>query len=1323
MNKFILNLLLLFFFTQFLLGQEFYFKHYKSENGLSHNTVLSSLQDKKGFMWFGTKDGLNRFDGYTFKTFRNDTNIPKSIGSNFIECLHEYNGQLWVGTNNGLFQYNEKSEDFSLLHESLNKPIVDIENDADGNLWYIADLTLFKYNIASKKTVSFKNTLLFNVEEISKTPKGNIWVAFNNNLFGYSKETNTFNKIEINIKTKNKLPIRISKIVCENENTIYIGTQNSGVIVYDVLKNSIKRLRLNTEEPLYVRDFLKINADELWIATESGLILYNLKNATYKNLTKSYNNPYALSDNAVYTLTADSEGGVWIGTYFGGINYYPKQYIPFKKYFPKLGENSISGNAVREIRSDHYGNLWIGTEDAGLNKYNPNTGIFTNYNPSKSSNHLSHNNIHGLLLQANTLWVGTFDRGIDLLDIATGKVIKHYSVGDGHGLSSNFVYTLYQNKLKQIIVITSTGIQTYNTEEDTFISHKGFPEGVFYTSFLEDKKGNLWAGTYWDGIICYNPSTNQRIVFKQNKNNSTSISNNGINGIFQDYKNDLWIATENGLNVYNYKGKGFKKYTTKDGFPSNVFYSIIEGEKNILWISTSKGLVEFNQDTKKIKVYTEDNGLLNNQFNYNSAYKDKNGTIYFGSTSGMIAFNPKKFIKNTYRPSIFITGIEIISKEASESTNISALNNSITNHNEIILQPDENSFNLDFTSLSYTAPEMVEYWFQLDGSTNDWISLGKRHKVYFTGLSSGTYDFKVKALNVNGTWSKSLPLQITILPPFWKSNLAYVFYFLILIGLSFLGFRFYHNRIKTKNMYLINELNNKKEKELYNAKIEFFTNISHEIRTPLSLIKSPLEKLLEKVDLKSEIRENLSIMDKNVSRLLHLVSQLLDFRKTELESVSLTFVKTNISNLIRETHTQFSQIIDSKNIDFELKMETENLIAYVDVEVLTKILSNLFNNAIKYSKSNIILSLTNKEGYFKLTIKNDGKLIPPHLRNKIFEPFFRAPGTENQSGTGIGLALAYSLVKLHKGTLKLDTSDAAMNSFVLKLPLHQEKEFDFFDSEKSDIKEDTALSMHKFQIENNKPTLLLIEDNEDLLDFIAKDLMENYTILKSSNAIQALEIVDCENIQLVISDVMMPEMDGFNFCEKMKTNINTSHIPIILLTAKTSIGARIEGLESGADAYIDKPFSMEYLKVQVSNLLENRKNIIEHYSSSPLAHIRTMAHTSVDEKFIKKLDEIIIRNISDSNLSVDTLAENMNMSRSTLYRKINSISNLSPNDLINITRLKKAAELLKTGNYKIYEIAEMVGFNSQVSFGRSFHRQFNMTPSEYVKFEIKKDNK
>jgi ligand-binding sensor domain-containing protein/signal transduction histidine kinase/DNA-binding response OmpR family regulator len=1312
----IIYLIILIFSANSLLGQEYDFKHYKNENGLSHNTVLSSLQDKTGFMWFGTKDGLNRFDGYTFKIFQKDPDNPKSIGSNFIECLHQFNGQLWVGTDSGLYEYNEKSEDFIILESSLNKPILDIENDNEGNLWYIADLTLFKYNIHSKKTISYKNVLLNNIEEITKTPDGNIWLAFNNYLFKYRKETDAFSKIEIKIETKNKLPLRISKISGINNNIILIGTQNNGVVIYDILKSESRKLFIEKEEPLYVRDFLKVDNEELWIATESGLIIYNLLNATSINLKKNYNNPYALTDNAIYSLTRDSEGGTWIGTYFGGINYYPKQYFQFTKYFPKLGENSLSGNAVREIHSDHNGNLWIGTEDAGLNKFNLSTKVFTNYMPSKSPKSLSHNNLHGLLLNEDKLWIGTFEHGIDVLNTKTGDLIKHYGVGDGHGLLSNFAYTFYQNKLGEIFVVTATGIQKYNYEKDQFILYEGFPDGVFYTALIEDNNGVLWAGTYWDGLISFDPKTNKKSVFKYKKENPKSISNNAINGIFQDRKNNLWITTENGLNLYNYENNEFKNYSIKDGFPSNVFYSVIEDEENILWISTSKGLVKFNPASKEIKVYTKANGLLNDQFNYNSAYKDKNGTIYFGSVNGMISFNPKNNSKNTFKPPIFITSIELIGKDTSINTNTPIITNSITFNKEITFQPKENSFNMDFTSLSYTSPEMTEYWYKLEGLSNEWISLQKRHKVYFTGLASGKYLFKVKALNSNGIWSEQeTPLQITILPPFWKSNLAYVFYFFATTVLIFLSFRYYHIRLKTKNKHLIDDLNNRKEKELFNAKIEFFTNVSHEIRTPLTLIKIPLEKLLNKEDHPKEISENLSIMDKNVSRLLNLVNQLLDFRKTELGNISLTFVKTNVSDLIRETHLRFSQKIDSRNVHFNLIMASSDIYAYVDHEALKKILSNLFNNAIEYSKSQIILSLTSSKGFFSLVIKNDGNLIPAHLKNKIFEPFFRATGTENKSGSGIGLSLAHSLVDLHKGSLKLDTSDASMNSFELRLPMHQEKEFEFYDSNTLNINADKDNSIHKLKIEDNKPTILLIEDNEDLLDFIAKDLIVNYTVIKTTNAIKALEIVHNENIQLIISDVMMPEMDGFTFCEKVKTSFDTSHIPIILLTAKASISAKIEGLESGSDAYIEKPFSMEHLKVQVSNLLENRKNITEHFSSSPLAHVRSMAHTKLDENFIKKIDEIIISNISDPNLSVEFLAENMNMSRSTLYRKINSISNLSPNDLINITRLKKAAELLNTGDYKIYEIAEMVGFNSQVSFGRSFQRQFNMTPSEYLK--------
>lgn len=1318
LKKHIIYLFIVFLSTNFLLGQEYYFKHYKSENGLSHNTVLSSLQDKTGFLWFGTKDGLNRFDGYTFKIFRNDPDNIKSIGSNFIECLHEYNGKLWVGTANGIYIYNENSEDFNLLKNSINKPILDIENDNDGNLWYIAELTLFKYNIESKKTVSYKTILPTNLEEITKTPDGNIWLGFNNNLFRYHKENDTFSKIEINTGTKNKLPIRISKISSINNSTILIGTQNHGIIVYDVLKGDFKKLPIELEGPLYVRDFLKTGSDELWIATESGLIIYNLQNATSKYLKKNYNNPYALTDNAIYTLTKDTEGGIWISTYFGGVNYYPKQFFQINKYFPKLGENSLSGNAVREIRSDHYGNLWIGTEDAGLNKFNPYTGLFTNYMPSNSPKSISHNNIHGLYLDGDNLWIGTFEQGIDIMDIKNGHVIKHYNVGDGHGLSSNFVYTFYQNKLGELFVVNASGIQTYNFEKDQFTLFEGFPEGIFYTSLIEDHNGILWAGTYWDGLISFDPKTKKKNIFKHTKENSTSISNNAINGIFKDHGKNLWITTENGLNVYNYKKNEFKNYSTKDGFPSNVFYSIVEDDDHTLWISTSKGLVKFNPKTKEIKVLTTANGLLNNQFNYNSAYKDNYGTIYLGSVNGMISFTPKKKSKNTFKPPILITGIEIEKKETPLNTNIPNTINSILPNKEVTLQPDENSFNLDFTSLSYTSPEMTEYWYKLEGLSNEWISIQKRHKVYFTGLASGEYLFRVKALNSNGIWSEQeTPLQITILPPLWKSNLAYTFYFCLISLLVFLSFRYYHARIKTKNRNLIEELNNKKEKELYHAKIEFFTNVSHEIRTPLSLIKIPLEKLLKNQNHSGELNEQLSIMHKNVERLLNLVNQLLDFRKTEMESLSLTFVKTNVTELIKETYIRFSQTVESSKINFGLKLETNDIYAYVDHEALKKILSNLFNNAIKNAKKRISLCLSANDDTLTIIIKNDGNLIPPHLRNKIFEPFFSSNLNVNQkhSGTGIGLTLSNTLVGLHKGSLRLDTSDATMNNFELKLPIHQENEFHFHNPQKPDIIKNNEASFNQLSIENSKQTILIVEDNEDLLDFIAKDLINDYAVIKATNADKALDIIHNDNIQLIISDIMMPGTDGFSFCEKMKTNIETSHIPIVLLTAKTSFVAKMAGLESGADAFIEKPFSMEHLKVQVSNLLENRKNIMDYYSSSPLAHIRSMAHTSIDENFIKKLDDIIINNVSDPNLGVEFLAENMNMSRSTLYRKINSISNLSPNELINITRLKKAAELLKTGNYKIYEVAEMIGFNSQVSFGRSFHRQFNMTPSEYLK--------
>ena len=456
-------------------------------------------------------------------------------------------------------------------------------------------------------------------------------------------------------------------------------------------------------------------------------------------------------------------------------------------------------------------------------------------------------------------------------------------------------------------------------------------------------------------------------------------------------------------------------------------------------------------------------------------------------------------------------------------------------------------------------------------------------------------------------------------------------------------------------------------------------------------------------------------MKKNSDRLLDLVNQLLDFRRAEIERVDLTFVETNISTLLQGTYERFSEAIKDKEVDFRLNLGEKDIYAHVDAEVLKKILSNLFGNAIKYSKKQVLVALKTDGTLLELSIKNDGNLIPAHLKERIFEPFYRVSGSdnENQMGTGIGLALARSLTDMHHGSLVLDTSDGAMNSFVLKLPVHQEKEFRLYPETNRKTEPNQSVS-DEVSLRNGESTVLLVEDSEELLDFVAKELKEAYFVLKASNGETALNLLKEENVQLVISDIMMPGMDGFTLCRKIKTNLETSHIPVILLTSKSAMSAKMEGLESGADAYIEKPFSVKHLKVHVANLIENRRHVMEHYASSPLAHIRSIASTKTDEAFIKKLDAVIYENMADHDLNVETLAEIMHMSRSTLYRKIKDISNLSPNELINITRLKKSAELLKTGKYRIFEVAEIVGYNSATSFGRNFQKQFEMPPSAYM---------
>ncbi len=1027
-------------------GQLFYFRHYQVENGLSNNATICSLQDKKGFLWFGTKDGLDRFDGYTFKVFRKSNTDTGSIGSNFIHSLFEDTaGVLWAGTENGLYEYDAVKERFKYLKSSGNLPIRDIRMDGKGNLWFIAGFTLNRYNPATKATENYPEAT--NFEATSLCTYGNtIWAS---TAAGFLKEynyaRNSFTSYDMFLHSPPSVSEWVERVYATTNGKILVGTANQGAKLFDIGSHTYKDiLTFNTNKTeIFVRNFIQTAPDECWIGTESGIYIYNLVSGTVVNLQKKYNDPYSISDNAVYCFVKDIEGSIWAGTYFGGLNYFPRQQTVFKKMFPRLGENSISGNVVREIHEDGAGNLWIGTEDAGLNKYDTAANMFTHFQPAGDKKSMASTNIHGLLVNGDEVWTGTFENGLDVLSISSGEVIRHYAKDTGtHALKSNFIYCIAKTSNQDILLGTTQGAYIFNRISNNFSTVPGMPLNNWYTSILEDKKGILWASTYGNGVNFYNTKTGRSGNFRFSEADKNSITSDRVNSIFEDSHQNLWIATEGGLCFFNRQQNNFRRYTTQDGFPSNFFLSILEDAHKNLWISTSKGLVCFNPANGYKNIYTRVNGLLSDQFNFNAAYKDHNGRMYFGSVKGMISFHPDSFVKAAFVPPVLITGFQVFNKELTIAQKGSPLTQSITNTQQLTLGYNQSTFGVDFAALSFTAPEMSEYAYKMEGLDADWIYLKTNRKVYFTELAPGTYTFKVKAANSSGIWNDTATsLVVEILPPWWLSAWAVSAYILATIVFMAWLIRSYHNRAEEKNRRKMELMESAKEKEILQAKIEFFTNVAHEIKTPLTLIKGPLEKVIRNTIDMLVIKDSLKIMERNTNRLIDLSNQLLDFRETEIKGFSLNSVKTDITELLEETYLNFKPLAEQKDLLFQLHLSAPKLWAFVDVDAFNKILTNLFSNAVKYASKRVqvhLLPVENGDQSFTIEIKNDGYLIPYEMKDKIFEPFFRLKETAKQKGTGIGLALSRSLVQLHNGTLDVKPAKQNMNVFNLTMPLKKE---------------------------------------------------------------------------------------------------------------------------------------------------------------------------------------------------------------------------------------------------------------------------------------------
>lgn len=1311
--------------------EHYYFKNLSIQNGLSQNTVNAILQDKKGFMWFGTKDGLNRYDGLSFRKFKHSEANKQSLGNNFITSLHEdTQGNIWVGTDAGLYIYYPERDAFehfvklSNRQTKIDRAVTMITEDGKGCIWVAVESQgLFCYDLKQQRLTNYdlskaRPSLTTNVRSIAFDSGGTIWVSVYGGGLFYSKDR--LKTIVPFLSPDGKDVFRgdvISRMIPGAYNCLYIGSSGGGLKELNLTSGQVRDLLLTDEngESIFCRDLIAYSDNELWVGTESGIYIYNLRTGKYTHLHSSATDPYSLSDNAVYAVYKDREEGVWIGSYFGGVDYYPRSYTYFEKYYPKEQANSLHGKRVREFCQDNQGMLWIGTEDGGLNRFDPRTKEFRFFTPSAAFS-----NIHGLCMDGDHLWVGTFSKGLRVIDTRTGSILKTYVKGNTpRSLADNNIFAICRTAAGDIYLGTMFGLLRYNRQSDDF---DRIPElnGRFIYDIKEDSHGNIWLATYANGVYCYrvNEKRWKNYVFDEKQPNS--LPYNKVLSIFEDSHRQIWLTTQGGgFCLFHPETETFTRYDSRNGLPNDVVYQMVEDNDGLFWLTTNNGLVRFHPDTKEVRVFTTANGLLGDQFNYRSGFKGENGTICFGSIDGFIAFNPKTFSENKYIPPVAITDFLLFSKEVRVGEAGSPLDKSITFSDKIVLRADQNSFSFRLASLSYLAPRMNQLMYKLDGFDQEWLSVSESPVITYSNLRYGDYVLRVKASNSDGVWNnEEVTLHIHILPPFYLSVWAYCFYVLLFISCSAYTVFYFRRRNSYKQRRQMEKFEQEKEREVYNAKVDFFTNVAHEIRTPLTLIKGPLENIILKKEVDAETKEDLHIMKKNTERLLNLTNQLLDFRKTESQGFRLNFTECSITEVVQETYLRFTSLAKQRELEFTLQLPEAELMAHVNQEAFIKIISNLLNNAVKYTATYIHVSLAvdEEKKVFYFRTRNDGALIPDAMKEEIFKPFVRFNEEEDgkvTTGTGIGLALSRSLAEFHQGSLMM-LEGKEDNSFLLTLPIIQDTTIEL--SSKPTV-EDTLPAPHRTEPvghSENLPTILVVEDNPEMLTFVARQLSDNYSVLTATNGVEALQLLDEKFVNLVVSDVVMPQMGGFELCRTIKSKLDYSHIPVILLTAKTNIQSKIEGMELGADAYIEKPFSVEYLQACVSNLINNREKLRKSFAQSPFVAANTMALTKADEEFIKKLNEIILKNLHNPDFGMDDIADTLNMSRSNFYRKIKGVLDLSPNEYLRLERLKRAAQLLKEGESRVNEICYTVGFNSPSYFSKCFQKQFGVLPKDFV---------
>jgi ligand-binding sensor domain-containing protein/signal transduction histidine kinase/DNA-binding response OmpR family regulator len=1342
------------------------FDHLSISSGLSQSTVLSIHKDSRGYMWFGTRDCLNRYDGRSIKIYKNNPKDTSSISTNdYIYSIYEDRSKnLWIGTQDGLNRYIPESDSFERIKYNLknkgsisDKIVLSIHQTRDGKLFFGTNDGL---SILHKPTdrnfikLYQKDGLAGNqIYSVFEDSKKRVWIGTTTGLTVLSFKNNKphLKSYYHNKNDKNSLSGNSIKTFAEDSHgNIWIGTETSGLNMFveatqTFIRYQVNPLAKNSISSNNIRKIIKDKKGNLWIATMTGLNILQVKDKKFTIYRHDSENPNSLSDNSIKEIYEDNQGSIWLGTMFGGVNVKHPNTIPFTVEKHSKYRNSISSDIISVITADKSGNLWIGTEGQGLNYYHKPTQRYTQFlNNPLNSNSLGHNTVKDIFADSRgNIWIGLFQGGLDVYNPQTG-VFKHYTPDPNNpkALSYGYVSSITEDKDGRLWVATSSkGINLFNRESETFSVYDTSKNSKIKlsSSYIRkvfcDSKGNLWVGTA-KGLNLIPYRSTKVIFFLKNISSKSALQSGHINEIMEDSKGRVWVGSHHGgLSLYIPKSRSFITYSTESGLNSNNVISILEDKEGYLWVSTDRGLSKFDTYRKIFKNYTVADGLPANEFNYNSAFKDKNGKLYFGSYNGLVSFQPKEIEENKSIPKVVFSGLKLFNKPVGINGPDGLLEKDISFTEEIVFSASQNIFTIDFLALSYINPERNKYAYKLEGFEKDWNYVSTPSATY-TNLPPGKYDFLVKASNNDGLWNpQASKLVIMIKPPLWKTWWAYLLYFMMASGLLFLVIRFFRRQARLETQLYYEHLNSQKIEELYQLKLDFFTRISHEIRTPLTLIFAPLENLIRQTAEQQGVSKQIVQIKNNAERLLRLITELLDFRKIETGNMKILVQEHNLVDFCRTVFNSFSSIAEARQINFQFNSTKTNIPVFFDANQMEKVLYNILSNAFKYTADAgaIQLTITEDENEVHIVVNDNGIGISLADQSKIFTHFYQAnQSTHKKEGWGIGLALSKNIVEQHHGNISLNSVPETENkpgNTLFKVSLKKgkahfntdefAKEGTAYEAEpiwqpKVDMYPQTITAETEISTSDKKHTILIVEDNDELRMFIRTSLEKYYHILESVNGLQAWELAIEQIPDVIISDVNMPVMDGFELCAKLKHEERTSHIPLILLTAMAANMHQIGGLEAGADIYLTKPFSIQVLELSVKNLLAGREALKERYSKQVMLMPRKLEIESPDEKFLNKLMKLVEDNLEDPEFNVGSLVVEIGMSQTVLYKKIKALTDLSITDFIKSVRLKRAAQLLEDNQLSIAEIAYSVGFNDRKYFSKEFKKQFGKAPSDFL---------